>query len=36
MELWDAYDEKLNKIEGMTLVRGEEVQTEFSILYAKL
>lgn len=25
MELWDAYDEKLNKIEGMTLVRGEEV-----------
>lgn len=26
MELWDAYDEKLNKIEGMTLVRGEEVR----------
>lgn len=25
MEVWDAYDEKLNKIEGMTLVRGEEV-----------
>ena len=25
MELWDAYDEKINKIEGMTLVRGEEV-----------
>lgn len=25
MELWDAYDEKFNKIEGMTLVRGEEV-----------
>ena len=25
MEIWDAYDEKLNKIEGMTLVRGEEV-----------
>ncbi len=25
MELWDAYDEKLNKIEGMTLVRGEDV-----------
>ena len=25
MELWDAYDEKLNKIEGLTLVRGGEV-----------
>ena len=25
MELWDAYDEKLNKIEGKTLVRGEDV-----------
>ena len=25
MELWDAYDEKLNKIDGMTLIRGEEV-----------
>lgn len=25
MELWDAYDEKLNKVEGMTLIRGEEV-----------
>ena len=25
MEVWDAYDEKLDKIEGMTLVRGEEV-----------
>ena len=24
MELWDAYDEILNKFEGMTLVRGEE------------
>ncbi len=23
MELWDAYDEKLNKIKGMTLIRGE-------------
>lgn len=29
MELWDAYDEKLNKIEGMTLVRGEEYQAVF-------
>ena len=25
MELWDAYDEKFNKIEGKTLVRGETV-----------
>ncbi|MBP5653900.1 MAG: NUDIX hydrolase [Clostridiales bacterium] len=24
MELWDAYDKDLNKIEGVTLVRGEE------------
>ncbi|MCR4788942.1 MAG: NUDIX domain-containing protein [Lachnospiraceae bacterium] len=24
MELWDAYDKDLRKIEGMTLVRGEE------------
>lgn len=26
MELWDAYDEKLNKIEGVTLVRGAPVK----------
>ena len=25
MELWDAYDSKLNKIEGVTLVRGEQI-----------
>ncbi len=25
MEIWDAYDSKLNKIDGMTLVRGEEI-----------
>lgn len=25
MELWDAYDDNLNRIDGMTLVRGEEV-----------
>ena len=24
MEIWDAYDEKFNIIEGITLVRGEE------------
>ncbi len=25
MEIWDAYDNKLNKIDGITLVRGEPV-----------
>ena len=25
MELWDAYDENFNKIDGMTLIRGEEI-----------
>ena len=25
MELWDAYDGKLNKIDGVTLVRGEQI-----------
>ena len=25
MELWDAYDKNFNKIEGMTLVRGERM-----------
>lgn len=25
MELWDAYDNKLDKIDGVTLVRGEQV-----------
>ncbi|WP_026526126.1 NUDIX hydrolase [Butyrivibrio sp. VCD2006] len=25
MELWDAYDDKLNKIDGVTLVRGEQI-----------
>lgn len=25
MELWDAYDARLNKIAEMTLIRGEEV-----------
>ena len=25
MELWDAYDESFNKIDGMTLIRGEEI-----------
>ena len=25
MELWDAYDENLRKIDGMTLICGEKV-----------
>ena len=25
MELWDAYDEKLHKINGVTLVRGDDI-----------
>ena len=25
MELWDAYDEKLNKIDGVVLVRGKQI-----------
>ncbi len=25
MELWDAYDEDFNKIEGLTLIRGERI-----------
>ena len=25
MELWDAYDEKLNKLIGVTLIRGETI-----------
>ncbi len=29
MELWDAYDEKLNKLDGVTLVRGEQIPDEY-------
>lgn len=25
MEIWDAYDERMNKIDGVTLIRGEPV-----------
>jgi 8-oxo-dGTP pyrophosphatase MutT (NUDIX family) len=28
MELWDAYDEKLNKIDGLVLVRGEQLPND--------
>ena len=36
MELWDAYDRELNKLGGVTLVRGEEVPTGCIILSARL
>ncbi len=29
MELWDAYDKDFNKIEGITLVRGEPIPDGF-------
>ena len=32
MELWDAYDRNLEKIEGMTLIRGEKIPEGVSIL----
>lgn len=28
MELWDAYDEGLNKIDGIVLIRGEQIPNE--------
>lgn len=33
MELWDAYDADFNKIEGITLVRGEESTFEDDIFH---
>ncbi len=36
MELWDAYDSKLNKIDGMTLIRGEEVPDGFFHLVSEI
>ena len=36
MELWDAYDSKLNKIDGMTLIRGEEVPNGFFHLVSEI
>ncbi len=28
MELWDAYDKNFNRIEGVTLTRGEKINDE--------
>lgn len=36
MELWDAYDDKLNKIDGVILVRGEEVPDGFFHLCSEI
>ena len=33
MEKWDAYDSKLNKIEGVTLIRGEHVPEGYYVDY---
>ena len=35
MEIWDAYDEKGNKIDGVSLVRGEPIR-EIITLSVKL
>lgn len=34
MELWDAYDKDLNKIDGMTLIRGEEESIPAGVYHA--
>ena len=31
MELWDAYDKDFKKIQGVTLIRGEEIPEGFFI-----
>ena len=36
MELWDAYNEKYEKIDGMTLVRGEKVPEGFFHLVSEV
>ena len=36
MELWDAYDDKLNKIDGVTLVRGEAVSEGYFHLCSEI
>ena len=36
MELWDAYDAKLNKIDNMTLVRGEQVPEGYFHLVSEI
>lgn len=36
MELWDAYDEKRNKIDGVSLVRGEPVKEGYYHLVSEI
>ena len=36
IELWDAYDSKLNKIDGVTLVRGEDVPDGYFHLVSEI
>lgn len=36
MEIWDAYDEKLNKIEGVSLIRGEPIKEGYYHLVCEI
>ena len=36
MELWDAYDMHLNKIEGVTLIRGDQVPEGYFHLVSEI
>lgn len=36
MEIWDAYDEKLNKIDGVSLIRGEPINEGFYHLVSEI
>lgn len=36
MELWDAYDEKMNRIDGVTLVRGEPIPAPWYHLVSEI
>lgn len=36
MEIWDAYDEKLNKIDGVSLIRGEPINEGYYHLVSEI
>lgn len=36
MEIWDAYNEKLNKINGVSLVRGESINEGYYYLVSEI
>ena len=36
MEIWDAYDAKLNKLEGVELIRGEDIPDEMFHLCSEI